>query len=96
MNALLWAAWFGHKEAVRLLLRAGAKPTSRNKNGYTFLHCAAQNNHLMVEEILLEDLEDFDKDTPDDVSGFVCCHSRKVRLLLQSHLMFTRFVLFTA
>lgn len=73
MNALLWAAWFGHKEAVRLLLGAGAKPTSRNKNGYTLLHCAAQNNHIMIEEILLEDVADFDIDTTDDVSISVFC-----------------------
>lgn len=53
---------------MQLLLRAGAKPTSRNKNGYTLLHCAAQNNREMIGQILVEDLEDFDKDTTDDVS----------------------------
>ena len=67
MNALLWAAWFGHKKCVQLLLRAGAKPEARNKKGYTFLHCAAQNNHIMVEHILTEDLQEFDRDTTDEV-----------------------------
>lgn len=70
MNALLWTAWFGHKQCLQMLLRAGAKANARNKNGYTFLHCCAQNNHMMAADIITEDLQEFDIDTVDDVSIF--------------------------
>ena len=31
MSAILWAAWFGHKEAVRLMVNAGANIHSKNR-----------------------------------------------------------------
>ena len=51
---LHWAALNGHKEAVRLLLRAGARVDSRSNREHTPLHSAAQNGHVGVVKLLLE------------------------------------------
>ena len=66
MDSLLWSAWFGHKNCVQHLLHAGAKSTSRNKHGYTWIHCAIQNNHSNVIELLSEEMQDFDKNIKDN------------------------------
>ena len=48
MNGLLWAAWFGHVDALSILIKAGAGTESKNKNGLSFLHCAATNGHIEI------------------------------------------------
>lgn len=48
MNALLWAAWFGHTQSLLMLVKAGAGTETKNKNGLSFLHCAATNDHVDV------------------------------------------------
>ena len=51
MNALLWAAWFGHVQSLCILIKAGAGSETKNKNGLGFLHCAATNGHVEVINI---------------------------------------------
>jgi ankyrin repeat protein len=51
MNALLWSSWFGHTESFCILIKAGSSSESKNKNGLSFLHCAATNGHAEVIEI---------------------------------------------
>ncbi len=65
MNAILWAAWFGHSEAFCFLIKSGAATESKNKNGLTFLHCAATNNHVNIIDICRQELQDFNLDTVD-------------------------------
>lgn len=38
--ALCWAAFFGRREVVAVLLEAGSEPSQRNKHGLTPLGCA--------------------------------------------------------
>ena len=73
MDALLWAAWFGHAACVEHLLGAGIKPSTRNKNGFTLLHCCAQNNHYHVIDQISTRLYDLDKDVAD-YKGRSCVH----------------------
>lgn len=73
MDALLWAAWFGHEACVQHLLGAGIKPSTRNKNGFTLLHCCAQNNHYHVIDEISTRLYDLDKDVIDH-KGRSCVH----------------------
>ena len=65
MNAILWAAWFGHYEAFCFLVKSGAATESKNKNGLSFLHCAATNNHVNIIDICRQELQDFNLDTVD-------------------------------
>ena len=51
MNALLWSAWFGHVAALSVLIKAGASTKSMNKNGLSFLHCAATQGHSEIIDI---------------------------------------------
>ena len=51
MNALLWSAWFGHVSALSVLIKAGASTKSMNKNGLSFLHCAATQGHSEIIDI---------------------------------------------
>lgn len=54
MTPLLVAAWYGHAEAVRLLMQSGANSTTTDNKGQTLLHCACRNDHLDVIRLLLQ------------------------------------------
>lgn len=73
MDALLWAAWFGHKNSTKFMLKVGMKATARNKHGYSWLHCATQNDHLSLLDVLEEELQDFDRNIVDNC-GRTCVH----------------------
>ena len=51
MNGLLWSAWFGHVPSLSILVKAGASTKSMNKNGLSFLHCAATNGHSQIIDV---------------------------------------------
>ncbi|MFA6958652.1 MAG: serine hydrolase [Thermoanaerobaculia bacterium] len=52
-RALNWAAWFNHRDAIRLLLRHGAKIDAENATGFTALHHAAEAGSLEAADALL-------------------------------------------
>ncbi|XP_052100819.1 ankyrin repeat and death domain-containing protein 1A-like isoform X7 [Mytilus californianus] len=62
MRPVLWAAWFGHLEAMKFLINSGATPRCTNKQGMGILHCAAQNSHVHIMNFIFESLEDFKVD----------------------------------
>jgi ankyrin repeat protein len=49
---LHWAAYFGHKAVVELLLSSGAKVNAKDKDGHTSLHYATARGHDEVAELL--------------------------------------------
>ena len=51
---LHWAAFFGHKKVVQLLLERGADPNMASGHGETPLHNCAQRGHLDVVKLLLD------------------------------------------
>ena len=51
---LHWAAFFGHKKVVQLLLDRGADPNMASGHGETPLHNCAQQGHLDVVKLLLD------------------------------------------
>lgn len=59
------AAWRGHKDAVQLLINAGASVNELNKKHNTLLMCAAQSNKSSVVNFLLETLEEVDVNAVD-------------------------------
>ena len=66
---LIYAAFYGHVEVVRLLLESGANPEKANADQRTALHFAAWNEMLEVCRLLLDwgakvDPLDKWKDTP--------------------------------
>jgi ankyrin repeat protein len=63
-TALHQAADVGRLDAARILLRRGAGPAARDRNGETPLHHAAREGHLAVAELLLE--HGADADSRDD------------------------------
>ncbi|XP_073922312.1 ankyrin repeat and death domain-containing protein 1A isoform X1 [Castor canadensis] len=58
MNALLLSAWFGHLQALQILVSSRAKIHCENKDGLALLHCAAQKGHVPVLVFIMENLED--------------------------------------
>jgi ankyrin repeat protein len=48
------AAYHGHTETVRMLLRAGAQPDSRNDKGQTPLGGVAFKGHIEIAKLLLD------------------------------------------
>ena len=52
-RALSWAAWFNHPEAIRVLLKRGAKIDAENTTGFTALHHAAEAGSLEAANLLL-------------------------------------------
>ena len=54
IGALHYAAFYGHEDAVRVLLGAGADVNIRNANGYTPLHFAVPRGHVEVVRLLLD------------------------------------------
>lgn len=63
--ALVLATCFGHGDCVRLLIEAGADPsTSKDRLGWTALHWAAQNNDLPMASYLVN------HHSPIDVKSF--------------------------
>ena len=53
-NALHEAAWNGHADVTKLLLKSSCFVDSINKNGCTPLHLAAQNGQAKVIQVLLK------------------------------------------
>ena len=51
---LLYAAWYGHVNVVRVLLEGGADVDRANADQDTALHVAAQYGHLDVCRLLLD------------------------------------------
>jgi ankyrin repeat protein len=61
---LMYAAGCGRVEALKLLLKAGARPDLKNNLGFTALWCASKNNHAdCVKELLAAGA---DPDIPGD------------------------------
>jgi ankyrin repeat protein len=52
-TALHWAAFYGHVDAVRLLLEHGADADARGADSATALHRAAESGHAEVVRVLL-------------------------------------------
>jgi CubicO group peptidase (beta-lactamase class C family) len=52
-RALNWAAWFNHPDAIRALLRHGAKIDAENATGFTALQHAAEAGSLEAADVLL-------------------------------------------
>ena len=54
-SCLWWACNLGQTALVQALLAAGAEPRARDRGGYTPLHVAAEEGHVSVVRLLLED-----------------------------------------
>ena len=69
-TALMQAAADGYEKGMEVLLKAGADANIQNSNGFTALHCAAENGHLAVCQTLLAlgAVTDNDGDTPLDLA----------------------------
>ena len=67
LTALAIASRMGHKEIVELLLKEGAEPNIRDKNGTTPLHYAALYGHMAIVETLLH----FEADVDADVTAVI-------------------------
>ncbi len=52
MTALLLAAFYGHTDAVRVLLDGGADVNAKSKKGMTALSSAQSNGHTAVVQLL--------------------------------------------
>lgn len=53
-TALLWAAMRGHSEVVKLLIEKRADVKAADKNGWTALKWAENNNHAGTVAVLKE------------------------------------------
>lgn len=53
LTPLRWAAFYGHKDIVELLLNRGAKINPKEKGGRTPLYWAAKQGHMEVVELLV-------------------------------------------
>lgn len=53
LTALHYAARKGQYPVVRYLLRSGADPNAKTKNGWTCLHLAVYHGHLDIAELIL-------------------------------------------
>lgn len=54
LTSLHYAAGYGHKDCLHILLQAGAKVNAANGGGVTPLHAAAGNGHALCVKLLLE------------------------------------------
>lgn len=62
-TALIWAAYRGHDEAVKVLLEEGSQVTLKDRSGNTALHWATIKGCAQVIKLLLEaDADPFDTD----------------------------------
>ena len=50
---LLWAAGFGNKEVVKMLIEKGADVNSKTDEGWTSLHYATGGNYREIAELLI-------------------------------------------
>ena len=64
-SALMWAARYGHTDAVRALLEGGAKTSLKNKSGWTALTDAAWHGHTEAVRALVEGGADAGYRSPD-------------------------------
>ncbi|CAL8346600.1 unnamed protein product [Lota lota] len=51
------AAWFDCLDILKMLVRAGADQKICNNEGFNIIHCAAINNHTIILEYIIEDLQ---------------------------------------
>eukprot|EP00656_Telonema_subtile_P026457 TRINITY_DN28432_c0_g1_i1.p1 TRINITY_DN28432_c0_g1~~TRINITY_DN28432_c0_g1_i1.p1 ORF type:complete len:347 (-),score=88.07 TRINITY_DN28432_c0_g1_i1:232-1272(-) len=65
LSALLHAAREGHREAMELLLEAGASPAPGSANGYTALHMAAYGGQLEAVHLCFRENVDCNMHTSD-------------------------------
>ncbi len=69
-TALFYAAEFGHKEVVELLLRNGADPDEAGKDRVGPLHIASLSGHTEIVELLLDAGADMDAKTEQDYTCY--------------------------
>lgn len=74
MTPLLWTAYEGQLEALKLLIGRGGNPGVRNNSGDTALHLAAKRGHIACVDLLLKLGENIyslnlDKYTAKDLAG---------------------------
>lgn len=50
---MLWAAYFGNLDSLRILVQRGGDPDKPDLLGNTALHCAALNGHMHIVEFLV-------------------------------------------
>lgn len=66
MTALMFAAWGGHAEIVRLLIRAGASVNAVSGSGATALMFASQSGYVdVVQDLILQGNADPDIQSPN-------------------------------
>ncbi|OAD61080.1 Ankyrin repeat and death domain-containing protein 1A [Eufriesea mexicana] len=73
MRPLHMAARYGHRDAVKMLINAGANVSAVNKKQHTLLMCAAQGNNVRVVEYLAEAVELLNGDATD-ITGATALH----------------------
>ncbi|KAL6831796.1 ankyrin repeat-containing domain protein [Trichoderma camerunense] len=58
-SPLFYAAQFGQKEAVDILLRHGAQPNLRTDDGFSALHLTAKIGHVEIARLLVDNGADY-------------------------------------
>ena len=61
VNAIWYAAFYGHQTIIAMLANAGADIMISNKDGYNILHIAISKNYCKIVKMLL------DADFPVDI-----------------------------
>lgn len=72
-NALIYAVCYGNENAVVELLRFGAKPDIRDRNEWTALMWAVQNQNLAIVQRLIESGADVNLTTSTGRSAITIC-----------------------
>jgi len=85
---LLYAAAYGHKEIVELLIAADADLNVRDEDGKTTLHFAALNGRKVIVELLIAkgadvNAKDEDGETPLDATSVF--NKTETAVLLRKH-----------
>ncbi|XP_076179940.1 uncharacterized protein LOC143153061 isoform X6 [Ptiloglossa arizonensis] len=75
MRPLHMAAWYGHRDAVKMLINAGANVSAVNKKQYTLLMCAARGSNVGVVEYLAEAVESLNGDATDCTGATALHHA---------------------
>ena len=85
---LMWAAMRGQVAAMKVLLKAKAKPDMRDQHGFTALMGASQKGHLEAMKTLVNARADINAREPEDdetalVMAIHCARSDAVALLVE-------------
>ena len=70
-DALMWAAAEGHAEAVEILLKAGAKPNTASKAGFSPLIFASENGDMKTAASLIAAGADVNYAVPAGMNALV-------------------------